>query len=81
MESMHHFFMKQTIKYLLSVLRTNASLFCIYWFFPLLKLVTEGLYPTDNRFRARVAYVAPLKFQVMHIFACHYNINRITDVC
>lgn len=33
MESMHHFFMKWTIKYLLSVLRTNASLFCICWFF------------------------------------------------
>lgn len=43
--------------------------------------MTEGLDPTDNRFRARVAYLAALKFQVMLVFSCLSDMNRITDVC
>lgn len=52
--------------------------------FSLKKLVTEGLYPTDNRFRTGIMdiFLAALEFPVMFIFACHSNVNtRITEVC
>lgn len=66
MERMHHFFHKVNYQVFIVSAYNRRILVCIDFFsFPLKKVVTEGLYPTDNKFRTRIMeiFLADLEFR------------------